>query len=430
MTIVLTVLKIIGVTILIILGVLLLIGCLVMFVPIRYRAEGLVPEKGYMESDEDWKKRTFVTVKITWLLHALSVRVHLPDEHNLYVRLFGIRVIPTKEDLAAGTSKVAGRERFPRLKAALRWIWRKFKAVVRRLFGGGGTALQTPHPTPSGPTPGSQTTIGGLNATFDPPPEVLTPQGEGLKEDEELFAEVEEEEIFTEEELLHKAEENLHDLEHQAEEKVHEFEDEVARRKRAHAEAARRKREAAEERKRQKQIAAARKKRERERRKRLRAEKRAADDRTIFEKLEDVVDKILCTISGVYDKIYMFDRLWNSHAFQEAFAFLKKRLIQLLRAILPRKFQAHAHIGTGDPASVANILAVYGILYPAHRGNLTIDPDFEDKAYDGSFNLKGRIFLFRILFLLMTCYFDQNVRVSLKRIRRLMKSESAMQDAA
>ena len=369
-----------------------LIGCLVMFVPIRYRAEGLVPEKGYMESDEDWKKRIYVTVKITWLLHALSVRVHLPDEHNLYVRLFGIRVIPTKEDLAAGTSKVAGRERFPRLKAALRWIWRKFIAVVRRLFGGGGSASVT--------APGSQTTIGGLNATFEPPPEVLTPQEEALK-DEELFAEVEEEEIFTEEE----------------------FQDPktVARRQRE---------EAAEEKKRQKQIAAARKKRERERRKRLRAEKRAADDRTIFEKLEDVVDNILCTISGVCDKIDMFDRLWNSHAFQEAFAFLKKRLIQLLRAILPRKFQAHAHIGTGDPASVANILAVYGILYPAHRGNLTIDPDFEDKVYDGSFNLKGRIFLFRILFLLMTCYFDQNVRVSLKRIRRLMKSENAMQDAA
>ena len=428
MTVVLTALKVIGIAILIILGVLLLIGCLVMFVPIRYRAEGLVPEKGYMESDEDWKKRTFVTVKITWLLHALSVRVHLPDEHNLYVRLLGIRVIPTKEDLAAGTSKVAGRERFPRLKAVLRWIWRKFKAVVRRLFGGGGTAPLTA-PGSQGAHPTSHPVEDGIETPHQSASLTASPQGEALK-DEELFAEVEEEEIFTEEELLHKAEEKLHDLEHQAEEKVHEFEDEVARRKRAHDEAARRKREAAEEKKRQKQIAAARKKRERERRKRLRAEKRAADDRTIFEKLEDVVDNILCTISGVYDKIELFDRLWNSYAFQEAFAFLKKRLIQLLRAILPRKFQAHAHIGTGDPASVANILAVYGILYPAHRGNLTIDPDFEDKAYDGSFNLKGRIFLFRILFLLMTCYFDRNVRVSLKRIRRLMKSESAMQDAA
>ena len=38
---------------------------------------------------------------------------------------------------------------------------------------------KTPHPTPSGPPPGSQTTTGGLGATFEPPPEVLTPQGEG-----------------------------------------------------------------------------------------------------------------------------------------------------------------------------------------------------------------------------------------------------------
>ncbi|MBQ9512568.1 MAG: hypothetical protein IJR58_05195, partial [Lachnospiraceae bacterium] len=138
MTVVLTVLKIIGIAILVILGVLVLIGCVVMFVPIRYRAEGLVPEKGYMESDEEWKKRIFVTVKVTWLLHAISVRIHLPDEHNLYVKLLGIRVIPTREDLAAGTSKAAGKERFPRLKAVLRWIWSVLKAVVRKLFGGGG----------------------------------------------------------------------------------------------------------------------------------------------------------------------------------------------------------------------------------------------------------------------------------------------------
>ena len=401
MAIVLAILKFIGIAILIILGVLLLIGCLVMFVPIRYWAEGLVPEKGYMESDEDWKKRTFVTVKITWLLHALSVRVHLPDEHNLYVRLLGIRVIPTKEDLAAGTSKVAGRERFPRLKAALRWIWRKLKAFVRRLFGGGGAPVTRPQPVQE-------------TKNISMSPEI--PQDDAFDVDnEELFAEVEEEVILTEEEL--------HDAERKAEQRIRDFENEAARRNDL-------RRMETERKKREKQIAAARKKRERERRKRLRAEKRAADDRTIFEKLEDVVDNLLCTISGVYDKIELFDRFWNSYAFQEAFAFLKKRLVQLLKAILPRKFQAHAHIGTGDPASVANILAVYGILYPAHRGNLTIDPEFEEKVYDGSFNLKGRIFLFRILFLLMTCYFDRNVRVSLKRIRRLMKSESTMQDAA
>ena len=65
MGVVLLILKILGITILCILGLVLLILALVLFVPIRYRAEGSIESKDNHRG----------TVRVHWLLHAIDVRV-------------------------------------------------------------------------------------------------------------------------------------------------------------------------------------------------------------------------------------------------------------------------------------------------------------------------------------------------------------------
>ncbi len=143
--------------------------------------------------------------------------------------------------------------------------------------------------------------------------------------------------------------------------------------------------------------------------------------KSLAEKLESAADKIRYTISCICGKIDAFDRLWNNVTFQEAFALIRKRLLQVLKAILPRRFRAYLHIGTGDPASMADLMMLYGILYPAHRGNLMIAPEFDEKIYDGYADIKGRIYLFRLLYLALTVILSRRVRISVKRIRKLLQ---------
>ena len=86
MEIVLFILKTAGVILLVILGIFLLAAALLLFVPVRYRAEGNLPEEGKPQA----------SVRFTWLLHLLSLRVEYEGGLKMTLRLAGARIHPEK----------------------------------------------------------------------------------------------------------------------------------------------------------------------------------------------------------------------------------------------------------------------------------------------------------------------------------------------
>ena len=77
-----TVLKVIGITLLCILGVILLLLLLLLFVPVRYKADGI-----YNEDEKDAK------AIIHWFFHIIhGSAVYKDKKVNIKVRLFGIPV--------------------------------------------------------------------------------------------------------------------------------------------------------------------------------------------------------------------------------------------------------------------------------------------------------------------------------------------------
>lgn len=82
-SVILTILKILGIILLVLLGILLFIVCVIVFVPIRYRAKGI-----YQEGKAN------VSGRVTWLLHLLSARIFFEAGQPLHinVRLLGIPV--------------------------------------------------------------------------------------------------------------------------------------------------------------------------------------------------------------------------------------------------------------------------------------------------------------------------------------------------
>lgn len=82
MTIVLLILRIIGLVLLAVLGLLVLFLLLFLFVPVRYRAQGVY------DRQNPWSVR----VKLSWLLHAVTLTAELrEDERDIGLRIFGIR---------------------------------------------------------------------------------------------------------------------------------------------------------------------------------------------------------------------------------------------------------------------------------------------------------------------------------------------------
>lgn len=147
-----------------------------------------------------------------------------------------------------------------------------------------------------------------------------------------------------------------------------------------------------------------------------------------FRKLFEILKNIQYTIQKICDKIKhiiknirYYINVIQSEPFRSAWGVCSGEVLGLLQSIRPRKLEGSFTVGTGDPASTAQILAIHGMLYPLIGEHITVIPDFERFVIEGQFQIKGRITLFRFLKTAGRLYFHKDLR---KVIRLLKKGGS------
>ncbi len=147
-----------------------------------------------------------------------------------------------------------------------------------------------------------------------------------------------------------------------------------------------------------------------------------------FKKLFELLKNIKYTIWQIYDKIKhiiknirYYIKIIESDAFSGAWSVCSKEVLLLLKSILPGKLSADFVIGTGDPASTAKILSVYGILYPVAGDHIRITPEFERSVVEGDFFMKGKVTVIKLLKTAIKLYFNKDLR----KVIRLFKKEAA-----
>ena len=101
-SVILTVLKILGLVLAGILGLVLLILCLVLFVPIRYKA--------HVEKRNEEENNINATAYITYLLHLVNIKVMYPGDELLRVRVSLFKVFPKKEKDSGKKDKESSEE--------------------------------------------------------------------------------------------------------------------------------------------------------------------------------------------------------------------------------------------------------------------------------------------------------------------------------
>ncbi|WP_026519010.1 DUF2953 domain-containing protein [Butyrivibrio sp. FCS006] len=136
----------------------------------------------------------------------------------------------------------------------------------------------------------------------------------------------------------------------------------------------------------------------------------------------NVFEKIRYTISRVCDKIEMIKSTLENDIFKRAFALVKKKLIKIIKMILPDKYDIDLMLGTGDPAQTAEIMAGYGALYPYLYKKVRFEPDFERKVIMTDAHIKGHITLFTIVYSAAVCYFNKDVKKTIKRFKKIINS--------
>lgn len=105
--IILNILKIIGIILLVLLALIIVILCVVLFVPIRYQANG------------NFKGQYQVSAKVTWLLHAVTLKIGQSSSDSLHIilKIFGLTVYdntkPAKESKGKKRSKKKSKNQKP-----------------------------------------------------------------------------------------------------------------------------------------------------------------------------------------------------------------------------------------------------------------------------------------------------------------------------
>ncbi len=324
---VLTVLKIIGIALLIILAVILFLLLLVLFVPIFYRLDAHVPET---DLDEGFDiQRVDASVKFSWLLFVIRGGISFPKEHEFNLRVFGIRLLPKKEKPDEETEDKEGKE-----------------PVKETDDEKGKEPAEEKDPDPKEASLSEETVAQRETAQENAPSEAGAEDAEPEEDQEE--------------------EKDFIDV-------LWEIIDTVA---------------------------------------------------NILKIPLNVFEKTAYTISRVCDKMNMIKSTLENEIFQRAFELVKRKLVRLIRMILPDKCKIDAIFGLGDPATTAEVFAACAAISPflPKKMKVQLSPDFERRMVYTDTHMKGHITLFTALYIAATCYFNRDVKRTIRRFKKIIDS--------
>ena len=142
----------------------------------------------------------------------------------------------------------------------------------------------------------------------------------------------------------------------------------------------------------------------------------------ILETPQNVFEKIQYTISRVCGKISMIKTTIENDIFKRAFDLVKRKLLRIIRMILPDKCNIRLGLGTGDPAQTAELVGIFGAMYPFLFNKVSFEPDFDEKVIEMDAHLKGHITVFTIVYSAAVCFFNKDVKKVIRRFKKILRS--------
>lgn len=145
---------------------------------------------------------------------------------------------------------------------------------------------------------------------------------------------------------------------------------------------------------------------------------------SVFDHLDQIDDLIYKTekkIGGMYRKAEPF----ISEDAKGLYMRTIRRLIQMLKHFLPRKISGYLHFGTGAPDLTGELTGLIYLILPAGSRRFSVEPEFNETVLETDCRITGHIrFIHALVFLVRTA-FDRQVWRLIRAIRRKSKKAAA-----
>lgn len=101
---------------------------------------------------------------------------------------------------------------------------------------------------------------------------------------------------------------------------------------------------------------------------------------------------------------------------------------RMLRSVLPRRADGRIEFGLGDPAHTGYVLSLFYLFYPENHGKMEVVPDFEKMMFAGQAAVKGRILLIEIVYYVLRLIIDIRIIRLLFLIRTLKSGKAVEEE--
>ena len=383
LTVILTILKIIGITLAVLVGLILLFVLLVGFVPVRYKAAGEYPAEGELKEDVISRRKR----------DALMNKVKAPELEE------GEDPEEEKKPLAI------------KADAVVSWLLHIVHISV--------------HVDSTGYVATAR--LFGLFKIYSNDPETVRKKEEKRKKKEEKRRKKEEKaRLKAEKKAAGKKEEKKAD---KIEEKTEKTGEQQAETKQAEVKQIETKQDETEKSE-EKKISSAGKKDASE-------EKDAADDDyDIFSSTdEDDEDDegvsqrgIVSKLKNIYNKLvslhkkyrYVMDMKDDTRV-RNGISYAKKKLFLVIKRVLPKKLEGRIAFGMEDPATTGYIMGGACLFYGLWCRNFSLEPDFENKKLEADISLKGRLVMALLVIPAVKVWFNKDIKYIRRKVGKLKK---------
>lgn len=134
------------------------------------------------------------------------------------------------------------------------------------------------------------------------------------------------------------------------------------------------------------------------------------------QRIRDTVPRILEKIRRIIHQPAVFLQFWEKYEVSEVLDAVKKELFTLFGHYRPRRLVGYLKFGTGDPAQTGELTGALYLLLPTQE--YEIIPDFEEAQFETETEFTGQI---RSVYLLVTAYHLFRNKKLKRLIRKLRK---------
>lgn len=133
--------------------------------------------------------------------------------------------------------------------------------------------------------------------------------------------------------------------------------------------------------------------------------------KNIQTKIKDIIQKIRDIIQKIKNgklKAEHYYELWKREETQITFLRCKKKLLNMIKAVFPRKWNLTGEVGFEDPCTTGQMMGVLGMLYPVLGNKVQLCPNFERQIINIEGYVKGHIrignLVYQVVSLLLNKY--------------------------